>query len=61
MYIIMSLCIFNGVFPSEGLYELLRVAGPKIDVELTLAPEDVIYQYRRTVLNLQDLYKGTEY
>ena len=49
------------MFPSEGLYELLRVAGPKIDVELTLAPEDVIYQYRRTVLNLQDLYKGTEY
>ena len=57
----MSLCIFNSVFPSKGLYELLRVAGPKIDVELTLAPDDVINQYQRTVSNLQDLYKGTEY
>ena len=41
-----------------GLYELLRVAGPKLDIELQRAGELVKNQYQTSVENLRELYSG---
>ncbi|KAL5268946.1 hypothetical protein ACHWQZ_G002693 [Mnemiopsis leidyi] len=44
-----------------GLYELLRVAGPKLDIELQRAGELVKMQYQTSVENLRELYSDKTY